>query len=108
MLGSSSMIRTLANLCFSYQREQDRKTTSLPDFTLDRDGSVMSFDNVLHQRQTQAAALYIMDQPVTHTVKLFENLCLFSARNSNAFICYFNGQIRSAPFQCDRKLLHVA
>src|SRR6185369_3209034 len=108
MLGSSSMIRTLANLCFSYERKENRETTSLPDFTLDRDGSVMSFDNVLHQRQAETTAFNIMHQPVTHTIKLLENLRLFRARNSNAAICYLNRQIRSAPFRCDRKLLHIA
>src|SRR6185295_17153404 len=108
MLGSSSMIRTLVNLCFSYQREENRETTSLSDVAFDRDGSVMRFDNVLYQRQAQATAFDIMDQPVADTVKLLENLCVFSAWNANAVIHDFNSQIRSTRFGRDRKLLHLA
>src|SRR5690349_18848573 len=108
MLGSSSMIRTFTNLCFSFERQENRKTSSLADVALDRDGSLMRFNNVLHERQPQATSLHIMDQPVTHTIKLLENLCLFSTRNSDAFICDFDREIRSAPLRRDRELLHLA
>ena len=105
MLGSSSTIRTFATLnspqlCATVrgsgrcrrERKQNRKTTSLSDFAFDRDGPVMSFHNVLDERQAQAATLHVMNKPVTDPVELLKNLCLLSAGDSNAVIGYFNKQ----------------
>ena len=58
----------------------------------------MSFDNVLHERQAQTTAFYIMDQSVAHPVKLLEDLCLFSAWNSDAAIRYLNTTDRIRVF----------
>src|ERR1051325_8142377 len=108
MLGSSSIIRTLTNsslLCLSSaiarERQSNRKTTSLTHVALDGNSALVSFDNVFHQRQAEAATLHIMDQPIPHPVKLLKNLSLFSVWNSDAVVCDLNRQIRSVRFRFD-------
>src|SRR5687767_15724281 len=97
------MLRPTAN-----QWKDNRETTSFAGVAFDRDGSLMRINNVLDQRQAETTALDIMDQPVSHPVKLLENPCLFSAWNSNTVIGDFNRKIRPKYCRGDRKLLHIA
>src|SRR5688572_8499008 len=103
----------LPNLCSTIsggtrEGKQNRKTTALTDVALDRNCSIVSFNNVLHERQAEATAFHVMDQSVAYSIKLLEHLRLFGAWNADAAIRDFDIQIRSKRFRFDRKLLHRA
>src|SRR5258706_5061528 len=102
MSGSSSMMRTLCNLIPSVilhwicrrlgavGRNQNRKAAAAPRRAFQLNLAFVRFDDVLDQRQPQAAAFGVVDEAGADAIKLLEDFFLLRARNADALIGYFN------------------
>src|SRR5438105_1598319 len=70
------------------KRQDDRKLASLAGRALDGNLSSMRLNDVLHQRQPQAAAFVLMAERIADPIKLVEDLVLLGARDADAIVGY--------------------
>src|SRR5438132_9189245 len=119
MSGSSSMISTFCNRIPSIKlhwpgrrldaarRNQYRKAAAATGRALKLNLAFVRFDDVLDEREAEAAPLRVMHEAGADAIELLEYLLLLRARNADAGIGHFDGDEAVAAAHAHIDLLHV-